>query len=71
MTFGRLSGGRSKVAEKDLRLTSHKVKNDLKDIWWYEENYGFQIFIAATEGVIEIKIPWNSIRAALKRKDKK
>ena len=58
------------MAEKDLRLTSHKVKNDLRDIWWYEVTYGFHIFIADSEELIEIKIPWNSIRAALKRKDK-
>ena len=58
------------MANKDLLLKPHQVKDAVRDTWWYEENYGFHIFIADSKELIEIKIPWNSIRAALKRKDK-
>jgi len=59
------------LANKDLRLAPHRIKDDLRDVWWYEVPSGFRIFTVETTGVIEIKIPWKSIRAALKRKDKK
>ena len=58
------------MANKDLQLKSHQVKDAVRDTWWYEETYGFHILTATSEGVIEMNIPWNSIRAALKRKDK-
>lgn len=43
-----------------------------EDWWWYEEWGGIDVVVTqrATEaGTVIIRIPWRSIRAALKRKD--
>lgn len=58
--------------KKHLQLDPHKVTNDF---WWYEENQGICVCIEfkTPTGYRETKvryIPWHSVRAALKRKDK-
>ena len=64
--------------KEDLQRQAHKGNDD--NFWWYEENAGIRVY--TYEYIIqpdfEINrtsknrlIPWQSIRAALKRKDMK
>lgn len=60
------------MADKHLKAARHKVNNEF---CWYEEKRGICICTQAFNNgrgkyVILNYIPWNSIRAALKRKDK-
>jgi hypothetical protein len=59
------------MANKDLSRNPHNMSHDF---WWYEENYGISIIYQITtfKGIEqrERRIPWRSLRAALKRKDK-
>ena len=65
------------MAKKDLKKTPHHPqKRD--DVWWYEENDGIHIVMEASRNPPvghlmpnTCKITWASLRAALKRKDKK
>lgn len=61
------------MAKKHLSLKPHKVTNDF---WWYEENGGITLCVEYYQQngfrkVSTHKIKWHSIRAALKRKDRK
>ena len=61
------------MSDKDLRFHPHIVN---QHFWWYEEKRGICICTEAHDykgekGVELNYIPWNSIRATLKRKDKK
>jgi len=70
------------MANKDLVLKPHKILQ--QDIhrklvidpraWWYELNYGIEIIqpiiFKNYHEIRHLIIPWQSIRAALKRKDK-
>lgn len=59
------------MSKQDLRRSPHKVKN-IDWAWWYEEKYGICVVVhQGTRGAITLDIPWRSIRAALKRLDKK
>ena len=61
------------MSNKDLNR-SPKFASD--NVWWYEETSGIEIHIdhKYEDGIKfshqVITIPWRSIRAALKRKDK-
>ena len=55
------------MAKKHLRLDPHTKSYDF---WWYELNYGICICTRIDGKVETHNIPWRSIRAALKRKDK-
>ena len=59
------------MANKDLKLTPHDID---EDTWWYEDNKGIDLHveIVCPSGQRDHKvllIPWDQIRAALKRKD--
>ena len=61
------------MSDKDLSKYPHHVNDRF---WWFEEKRGICVCSEAwdPEGGKEVVInyiPWNSIRAALKRKDKK
>ena len=62
------------MSAKHLKLKPHNISNEL---WWYEANAGIEVvarFEDKPTGVVIVRIhviPWRSIRAALKRKDKK
>lgn len=63
------------MSEKNLKRTAHHPKGS-DDTWWYEENDGIYIVMEsdnANGGIVTntCKIKWASLRAALKRKDKK
>ena len=58
------------MAQKDLKNTPHVVNENW---WWYEENGGLIVchYPSTTDlGTCRVEIPWRSIRAALKRKDR-
>ena len=64
------------MANKDLKLSSHKLKLldyttmkflSTKDGWWYEDNAGI-IIVSNSK---QLQITWQQLRKALKRKDKK
>ena len=65
------------MAKDDLKRDPHHPgKRD--DVWWYEENDGIHIVMEASKHHYEghevantCKITWASLRAALRRKDKK
>jgi len=65
------------VSDKDLQLAPHQGDCTLGEWWWYEEKGGIGIhsdrlirgFPENTNRVAFI--PWRSIRAALRRKDRK
>jgi hypothetical protein len=40
-----------------------------REAWWYEETGGISVYIDRNGTVSAVKIPWRSIRAALRRKD--
>lgn len=61
------------MSDRDLRAGPYIVN---QHFWWYEVKRGICICTEAFthEGTRHVEInyiPWNSIRAALKRKDKK
>ena len=58
------------MANKDLRLEPHKLVKNKKCIcsMWYEHSGGISVI---PNGDLIVDIKWSSIRAALKRKDKK
>ena len=58
------------MANKDL-LQKPKISRD-RSWWWYEDNGGIEIYVAAHPGLNPkiIKISWRALRAALARKDK-
>ena len=56
-----------------LKPKAARVKYpEIAEAWWYEENGGIDIHIDPRQANrhISLFIPWASIRAALKRKDK-
>lgn len=65
------------MSKKDLKRTPHHPQKR-EDVWWYEDNDGIYVVMEAAQhdtvkgGVANTcKITWASLRAALKRKDKK
>lgn len=62
------------MAKKDLIGKPHTAKSarypgdEILDVWWYEKNAGIEIYVQSKPTII-VKIPWKSIRNALKRKD--
>ena len=60
------------MSNKDLLRTSHAIRDD-KDAWWYEEEKGICLVVSdpsKDRNTFQFTIPWRSLRAALKRKDK-
>ena len=57
------------MGNRHLSRDPHHTKDD--GVWWYEEPVGITLFVEQRTKVATIIIPWRSIRAALKRKDKK
>ena len=55
------------MSKKDLQGKPHNI-NPFS--WWYEENHGVTVVVEPKPETQQIKMPWRSIRAALKRKDK-
>ena len=59
------------MSNKDLRRNSHKVTGT-NNVWWYEIPSGIHLLVRHNIGNIkDYTIPWETIRNALKRKDKK
>ncbi|KKK73333.1 hypothetical protein LCGC14_2894870 [marine sediment metagenome] len=62
------------MGRKDLSLEPHNTKaksptcDSEYNAWWYEENGGVLVYIDAYP-LMELKIPWSTLRNALKRKD--
>jgi len=62
------------MAKKHLKADAHFVR---QGCWWYEENGGVSVIVEHSDKndvfikTEHYKIPWSSIRAALKRKDMK
>lgn len=61
------------MSKKHLKLEPHDAKGLHKgySVWWYEVNAGININWNNGKTYGNYTIPWESIRAALKRKDKK
>jgi len=58
------------MANKDLRLLPKRSRNG--NWWWYEESEGIRVYCLLSEDKISSHlIRWQSIRNALKRKNKK
>ncbi len=60
------------MSNQDLRLIPHKRRKD-PDSWWYEEPQGLWVVVQYRDNglrYLHVQIPWRSLRAALKRKDK-
>ncbi len=60
------------MANKHLQKEPHRIDNDT---WWYEEIDGIYIIHWEYDDnlnrtSVHIRIPWLSIRSALKRKDR-
>ena len=62
------------MSKKHLQRGPHSIsKSENCLAWWYEDNGGIDVrFSMQTQaGGGNMFIPWSSIRAAMKRKDKK
>ncbi|MFA5056529.1 MAG: hypothetical protein WC485_00310 [Opitutaceae bacterium] len=57
------------MSNKHLQLKPHRFKN--RDGWWYEEPEGIMVVVYESGQHTIARIRWSSLRAALKRKDKK
>jgi len=57
--------------KQHLKLAAHKLSVNIGAAWWYEENDGISVITEMSGRNQVIKIRWTSIRAALKRKDKR
>ena len=56
------------MSKKHLSRHPHDIDTRA---WWYEENHGIEIIVESlNEKMRHLKIPWVSVRAALKRKDR-
>jgi hypothetical protein len=60
---------------KHLLLTPHEIRGN-KHAWWYEETKGIEVIVHRDAinpgtGSAQLVIPWETIRQALARKDKK
>lgn len=59
------------MADVHLQLDPHEPKGGV-DWWWYETSAGMFIFHSAPgKSTKSLLIPWQSVRAALRRKDEK
>ena len=62
------------MVKKYLIRKPHDVTDEF---WWYEENYGLILIVCpikpdGTRDVTKVfKIPWRSVKAALKRKERR
>lgn len=57
------------MSDKDLSMNPHKIRG-MKTAWWYEEEKGICLVVEPHDTTQLITIPWDSLRFALKRKDK-
>ena len=58
------------MSNKHLKLEPHYPMGR-RNWWWYETRAGMEILYGAEgQAVKYMLIPWSSVRAALKRKDK-
>ena len=61
------------MAQKHLNRKPHDVTDEF---WWYEENHGLTLIVCPIkpDGTRDVtksfKIPWRSVKAALKRKER-
>ncbi len=57
------------MSKEHLSRKSHYLSDD---VWWYENNGGANVYVRVKGyGIIDFEIPVASIRAYLRRKDKK
>lgn len=59
-----------KMAKEHLSLKPHNLS---EKVWWYDNMKGIEIVVAHFDSKVNteiVVIPWRSIKAALKRKDK-
>ena len=57
------------MSKAHLKRAPHTINEDW---WWYEEPQGIcVVHHMGTRGAFTVEIPWRSLRAALKRLDKK
>ena len=57
------------MADKDLKTRPHHHRGE-GTWWWYEDPKGMTVVVEPPPTRI-VEIPWRSIRAALRRKDRK
>ncbi len=58
------------MSNKDLRLDPHDLPK--QNAWWYEEARGISVYVKQGGSPLPVVvISWQSLRAALKRKDKR
>lgn len=64
--------GKYDLSNKPHNLKGKSCQNNSEiDAWYYEENGGLLLYIdCGPYSKYKLKIPWRSIRAALRRKDK-
>jgi len=55
------------MSAKDLKRSPHLVDDRA---WWYEDIRGIVVVVESSKTRL-LTLPWRSLRAALKRKDKK
>jgi hypothetical protein len=56
------------MSNEDLQRKPHNDKSG--QMWWYEEPAGMTFVVWPSRDTREFVIPWRSIRAALRRKEK-
>jgi hypothetical protein len=62
------------MSKKHLKRSPHGIKKAENCVaWWHEDNGGIDVRFSMQSQTPQgnVFIPWSSIRAALKRKDKK
>jgi len=65
------------MSNKHLSLKPHQIKGSNGSAWWYEESSGIYLYRkhfnddGKSSITYKCKILWRSIRAALKREDKR
>lgn len=59
------------MADKHLERRPHHQRGE-QDWWWYEEPQGIAVVVKGTSSACTrvVDIPWRSLRAALRRKDR-
>ena len=55
------------MSKEHLKLEPHNIH---PGAWWYETNGGIEVCIEPRPATQIVYIPWVSLRAALKRKDR-
>jgi len=59
------------MTNKDLKNSAHKHKGQ-DSFWWYETSKGIEVYfhVPGLPLIPHATIPWASIKAAVRRKDK-